>query len=103
MSKIISANRLADGIVVYAGPQGSWLDRLDAAQIFESQAEAETGLAAARDDAKRNLILDPFIVEIAHDARGLRALSLRNVIRAQGPTIDFAPRTGTQPARTERS
>ncbi|WOJ90003.1 DUF2849 domain-containing protein [Methylocapsa polymorpha] len=103
MPKVVSANRLADGIVVYIGPDGTWLEALGKAKIFETEAEAETGLLAARDDAKRNLILDPFVVEVAHDEAGLRAVSLRNAIRARGPTIDFTPRTGIQTARTERS
>jgi hypothetical protein len=103
MPKVISANRLADGIVVYAAPDGSWRTALDAAQIFEGEAEARDGLRAAQADAKRNLILDPFVVEVVRDDGGLRAATLRDAIRAQGPTIDFTPWTGREPARTERS
>jgi hypothetical protein len=93
MPKVICANRLADGIVVYAGRDGSWSERLNHAKIFASKAEAEAGLLIAQDDAKRNLIVEPVVVEVTEDASGLRAVTLREAIRARGPTIDFLPRT----------
>jgi Protein of unknown function (DUF2849) len=94
MPKVISANRLADGIVVYAGRDGSWSERLSQAKVFASKAEAEAGLLVAQDDAKRNLVVEPVVVEVTEDASGLRAVTLREIIRARGPTIDFLPRTG---------
>ena len=93
MPKVISANRLADEIVVYAGRDGSWSERLSQARIFASKAEAEAGLLVAQNDAKRNLVVEPVVVEVAEDAGGLRAVTLREAIRARGPTIDFLPRT----------
>jgi Protein of unknown function (DUF2849) len=93
MAKVVSANRLADGIVVYAGRDGSWSEHLSQAKIFASKAEAEAGLLIAQNDAKRNLVIEPVVVEVTEDASGLRAVTLREIIRARGPTIDFLPRT----------
>ncbi len=93
MPKIISANRLADGIVVYAGRDGSWSGRLSEAKVFVSPAEAEAGLLLAQDDTKCNLVVEPCVVEVIEGASGLRAVTLRETIRARGPTIDFLPRT----------
>ena len=93
MPKVICANRLADGIVVYAGHDGSWAERLGQAKIFASKADAEAGLLAAQSDAKRNLVVEPVVVEVTEDAGELRAVTLREAIRARGPTIDFLPRT----------
>jgi hypothetical protein len=93
MPKVISANRLADGIVVYAGRDGSWFERLSQAKVFASKAEAEAGILVAQNDAKRNLVVEPVVVEVAEDASELRAVTLREAIRARGPTIDFLPRT----------
>ncbi len=92
MPKVICANRLADGIVVYAGRDGAWAERLSQAKIFADKAEAGAGLLVAQDDAKRNLVVEPVVVEVTEDASGLRALKLREAIRALGPTIDFLPR-----------
>jgi Protein of unknown function (DUF2849) len=93
MPKVISANRLADGIVVYAGLDGSWSEQLSQAKIFAAKAEAEAGLLIAQNDAKRNLVVEPVVVEVTEEASGLRAVTLREIIRARGPTIDFLPRT----------
>jgi hypothetical protein len=93
MPKVVSANRLADGVVVYIGRDGSWLEKLGQARVFASKEDAEVGLSAARDDAKRNLVVEPCIVEVAEDAAGLNAVTLREAIRAFGPTIDFMPRS----------
>ncbi len=93
MPKVISANRLADGIVVYAGRDGSWSEQLSQAKIFANTAAAAPGLLIAQNDAKRNLVVEPVVVEVTEDADGLRAVTLRDIIRARGPTIDFLPRT----------
>ncbi len=93
MSQVISANRLIDGIVVYAGRDGAWADALGAAKIFTSKAEAEAALLLAQNDVKRNLVVDPCLVEVTEEARGVRAVTLRESIRARGPTIDFLPQT----------
>ena len=95
MPKVISANRLANGSVVYAGRDGSWSERLSHAKIFATKAEAEAGLLVAQNDAKRNLVVEPVVVEVTEDASGLCAVTLRESIRARGPTIDFLPRTWT--------
>jgi hypothetical protein len=92
VSKIISANRLADGIVVYAGYGGAWVERLNEAVVFSGSEEAEAGLTLAQGDVARNLIVEPFVVDVTQDATGLRPSTLRDSIRAHGPTIEFLPR-----------
>jgi hypothetical protein len=99
MLKVISANRLADGIVVYAGPGGAWFERLKDARILASSAEAEAALEAALQDVRRNLIVDPSLVDVAEEAGVLRPLTLRESIRAQGPTIDYLPPSRLMPSR----
>lgn len=101
MPKVISANRLTDGIVVYAGRDGTWTGRLGEANLFTSQAEAEAGLRMAQSDAKRNLVVEPCIVEVVEEASGLRAVTLRESIRAQGPTIGYLPSASTPAVKTD--
>ncbi|MCI0735981.1 MAG: DUF2849 domain-containing protein [Beijerinckiaceae bacterium] len=93
MPKVISANRLTDGIVVYAGHGGTWVERLDQAQILASKEDADAGLLLAKEDARRNLVVEPALVDVAEMEGGRRPATLRESIRAQGPTIDFLPRT----------
>jgi Protein of unknown function (DUF2849) len=101
MAKVVSANRLSDGVVVYVGADGSWVGSLDRARLFVSGAEAAAGLEAAEEDAKRNLVVEPFIVEVTADAKSAEAVSLRDKTRAHGPTIDYPGRK--TPAGAERS
>jgi hypothetical protein len=93
MAKVVSANRLADGAVVYLGRDGAWVRSSDSARLFVSDDEAAVGLEAARQDIKRNLVVEPFIVEVVADAEHTDALSLRDKIRARGPTIEYMGKT----------
>ncbi len=92
MLKVISANDLADGTVVYAKAEGSWTRAIAEAKTFASEAEIDAGLILAKADEKRDLIVDPFAadVQLTEDGK-LEAVSLRNAIRAKGPTIAFLP------------
>lgn len=92
MPKIISANRLVDGRVVYVGRDGGWSETLATAKIFANEVAANPALGKARDDVKASLIVDPNLVEVVEEASGVRAATLREAIRAAGPTIDFLPR-----------
>jgi hypothetical protein len=92
MLKIISANRLGDGIVVYFAAEGSWTPDIGSAKRFGPEADIEAALKLAKADEKRNLVVDPFVVDVAVEAEGLEALTRRNAIRAKGPTIDYRPR-----------
>ena len=90
MPKVISANRLADGIVVYVGRDGSWPERLSQAKIFASKAEAEAGLLVAQNDAKRNLVVEPVVVEVTQDASGCARNITRGNSRAGSDDRFFA-------------
>ncbi|HUB63992.1 MAG TPA: DUF2849 domain-containing protein [Methylocella sp.] len=91
MSQVISANRLADGAVVYVSRDGTWAGSLGKAAVFASKEEAEAALRMAQEDAKRNLVVDPGVVEVRDEPGGPRPVTLRESIRALGPTIDFLP------------
>jgi hypothetical protein len=89
MLNVVSANRLTDGTVVYLGPQDNWVEQLDAAAVFASEAACEAGLEKGRAAVAANLIVDPFVVAVVEEADSRRAVSLRDAIRALGPTIQY--------------
>jgi hypothetical protein len=97
MSKIVSANRLADGIVVFLVEAGHWTHDIGQATVFPDTEPAALHIAKA--DEARNLIVDPSEVALkdssGEDGASGRpeAVSLRNAIRAKGPTIDFLPKS----------
>jgi hypothetical protein len=89
MIKIVSANRLNDGTVVYMGLGGAWMTRIADASRLESAEAVEAALVAARADEALNLIIDAFVVDAIVEAEGVRATTLRDRIRADGPTIAY--------------
>jgi len=84
---VVTANRLADGAVVYRGEHG-WTTRLDGAAVATSPAIAQDLLAAANADGLH--AVDAYVapVQLAEDG-GVRPGNLRERIRSFGPTIDL--------------
>lgn len=87
--KVVTANRLGDGHVVYLvlnGDQASWTTRAQSATVFVG-AETAAALEIAEADAAANLVVGPYAIEITGKNRPLGA---KEEIRAGGgPTIRF--------------
>jgi hypothetical protein len=85
--QVASANRLADGIVVFLDDAGQWTPRLDRAALARDKRDAEVLLERARAEAAS--VVDPFLVAVAEQDDGtLTPLSLREKIRASGLTFE---------------
>lgn len=91
MSKIVTANLLATGTVVFLGADETWVKDVDKAVAFEDAESAEGGLAVGLRDAERAIVVDPFLTEKAPAGDGKSGMTLRDTIRAFGPTIKFGP------------
>lgn len=81
--KAITANRLYDGVVLYVGRRGEFVERFEQAALYdEAAAKAELQAVLARDTAIANAYL------IEADASGpIGREALRETIRRNGPTI----------------
>lgn len=85
--QVASANRLADGVVVWLDDAGQWTTRLDRAAIARDSRTAEILLQRAL--AEAFTVVDPFLVAVIEDDDGtVEPLSLREKIRASGLTFD---------------
>ena len=85
--QVASANRLADGVVVFLDDAGQWTARLDKAALARDERGAEILLERAK--AESASVVDPFLVAVAEDDGGaVTPLSLREKIRASGLTFD---------------
>lgn len=81
--KALTANRLADGEVVFWNA-GVWLERFSEAQLFDDGVEAETAEASAK--SQPTVVVDPYLIDLV-EAEGLWApTSYRERLRALGPT-----------------
>ena len=90
MSKVITANDLASGTVVFLGKDDAWVGSLDEAAVFDDEASVEQGLARAQRDGARGVV-EPFASTVGPGKDGRPAMSLRDTIRAYGPTVQFKP------------
>lgn len=81
--KLITANRLSDGRVIYVGTNDDPVEVLtEAATFADSEAEAALAGAAARPD----IFVNPYLVEVRDRTPSGRD-RLKETIRATGPTV----------------
>lgn len=85
---VVTANRLADGAVVYLAADRAWTTDLANATVTTSAPAAQELLTAAKGDRLR--AVDPYVapVKVAADG-GVRPGNLRETIRCAGPTIEL--------------
>lgn len=84
--KILTANRLDDGLVVYLGRNG-WTADIDIARrAHDDDAAAAAALDyQGKQAATRNEVTDPYLIDLDDDDG--EPLRWRETIRANGPTI----------------
>jgi hypothetical protein len=84
--QVASANRLADGAVVFLDDAGQWTTRLDRAALARDKPASELLLERAR--AASFTVVDPFLVAVIEDGQGhVEPVSLREKIRVSGLTF----------------
>ena len=81
--KIITANRLSDGRVIYVGEAGAVVESLTLAAVFEPDV-AEEALALAA--AQPAIFVNPYLVEVIGRSPSGRD-RLKETIRSAGPTV----------------
>jgi hypothetical protein len=84
--KIVTANRLADGLVVYMNGAG-WSERIEQARIAQGDAEAARLLAEAERPGQALEVVGPYLIAVGRDDDVPRPVSHREVIRARGPSV----------------
>ena len=88
---IASGNDLRSGQVVYRAPSGRWTPTIADAEIAADRAAADALLAHARAEHDAAIVLEPALIEVARDGNAVRPASLRERIRAAGPTVPLPP------------
>jgi hypothetical protein len=84
--QMLTANRLADGDVVY-WRAGGWVEAFADGDVFSAEAEAEAALAAARKFVADNVVVNPYLFDVRAEADGVLPVKEREIIRAAGPTV----------------
>src|SRR4051812_36588706 len=83
----LTANRLRDGLPVYRTEDGGWSPQFAAAGQLATAAEAEAIAAAAGAVNGKDAVVGPYAVTVEVDGATVRPTSLRERIRAEGPTV----------------
>lgn len=85
--QVVVANRLRDGIVVFLGTGGEWVERVEECA---PAADAEGGarlLAAGEQAAAEQLVVGPELIDVEECGGALTPVKMREAIRARGPTV----------------
>ena len=81
--KVLTANRLADGEVVFWDGE-RWTERFVEAKLFDDDARAEAAEAHAK--MLTTLLIEPYLIEVSPVEGGVAPVSYRERLRALGPT-----------------
>jgi hypothetical protein len=82
---IVTANFTADGAVAYFRADHSFSKQLSDAAVFDTKEAGEEAVKIALTNER--LVADPYLTEVAAAPQGLDALTARERIRSQGPTV----------------
>jgi len=94
MMKVLTANRLTDGIAVWLGANGEWLEHIDDALIARHEEAVEALDKAGKAAFNDNLVVDIALIDVEEINGAIYPVRLRERIRASGPT--FRPDLGKQ-------
>jgi hypothetical protein len=84
---MIIANRLNDGVVVFFTARAQWSPAIDEGLVIEAEADQQRHLEAAKAHEARCLVIDPNLIEVVVEQGAPRPTSIREAIRAFGPTV----------------
>ena len=87
MQEMITANRLADGRVVFLDADGGWSEDFHRGAVVADPQARAAALARAQASAAANEVVDAYPIELEMRAGHLAPKALRERIRATGPTI----------------
>ena len=84
---VLTANRLGDGIVVFLDFEGAWSEDIALAVVARDPDEARALEDRGAYDSARNLVVEPYLVEVRETAGGLIPIRYRERVRVAGPSI----------------
>ncbi|MBB3974910.1 hypothetical protein GGQ64_000086 [Rhizobium azooxidifex] len=88
--KVLTANRLSDGISVWLDAAGTWNTSLQEAFVARHKEAVEALEATGKQAFADNKVVDVNVVDVEEVDGVLRPLRMRERIRAGGPTIPYA-------------
>jgi hypothetical protein len=89
-AKVITANDLGDGLVVFLAPDGGWTHDIAESRLLADGAELEEASAYARAQHDARVVVEPYPIDVKLVDGRPEPVRLREKIRAdRGPTIPY--------------
>lgn len=82
--KVITANALLEGDVVYLTPKGEWTRQLQEADLITDEAEAQLLLLQA--EAQSGLVVGAYLADMKSGPDGPEPVHFREAFRRKGPS-----------------
>ena len=101
---VLTANRLGDGIVVFLDFEGAWSEDIALAVVARDPDEARALEDRGAYDSARNLVVEPYLVEVREADGHLTPIRYRERVRVAGPSIldDVPGYVSPSPHRSSR-
>jgi hypothetical protein len=87
MLQVVIANRLRDGVVVFLGSDGRWVERLELCTPVDGKEPAEKLLDKAVQAELNQEVVGPILADVELRDGVPVPTKRREAIRAKGPTI----------------
>lgn len=84
--KIVTANDLRNGRVVYLTADDRWADKIDDAEILTDEADADMRLVFALGQSRN--VVGPYLADVARTPDGPAPTHFREMFRVSGPTFE---------------
>lgn len=86
-NQVITANRLSDGRVVWLAVDGHWVEDIAASAVLAEQSAVEAALARSNPAVSEREVVEPYATDVEVVGDRVVPKSLRERIRAEGPTV----------------
>ncbi|MGX1498518.1 hypothetical protein ACSSV1_003569 [Labrenzia sp. MBR-25] len=92
--KVITANRLLNGDVVWLAENGAWVERITLAKVYDGKEAVAAALAEGLEAEKNQQVVGVYEMDVTVEDGVIVPVRLREKIRATGPTTH--PELGKQ-------
>jgi nucleotide-binding universal stress UspA family protein len=87
--QMIIANTLSEGFVVFLTADHGWTADIAAGALAETEEQAESLLATAKQAEADNIVIDPYLIPVEISDGRPQPTEYREYIRANGPSVDI--------------
>ena len=88
--KVVTSNRLGDGLVVFLSDDGGWSVDIADARLVRDGPELDEALAHGKAEHDARVVIDPYAIGVEVTDSGPIPTRLRERIRAErGPTVPY--------------